>query len=389
MTNYKLKEIGKIVTGKTPSSKEAGVISDEESEYLFVTPRDMNQQEKVISRTERYITNKVSSSFDKIILRGKSICVSCIGTVGKVFMVNKPSITNQQINSITSIDDRKCNADYLYYLLSTMSEEIQNLAGGTTMPIVNKSAFENLEIALPDTTTQNKVANILSGLDERIASNNRTNDNLEKQGSLLVDDYFSKCLDEVSLSTILSFANGFAFSSKDYLESGKYKIVTIKNVQDGKIDPAGASCLNEIPERMNKDCELKVGDILLSLTGNVGRVGAVCDGNLLLNQRVAKIIPNNSTILPLLYFIFRQDSMKNTLESISKGTAQQNLSPVETLKLKIKFDAEKADNYSAILEPILNKIIGNNIENRRLIKLRDTLLPELLNGKIDVSNIDI
>ena len=53
MTNYKLKEIGKIVTGKTPSSKEAGVISDEESEYLFVTPRDMNQQEKVISRTER------------------------------------------------------------------------------------------------------------------------------------------------------------------------------------------------------------------------------------------------------------------------------------------------------------------------------------------------
>jgi len=204
-----------------------------------------------------------------------------------------------------------------------------------------------------------------------------------------VDDYFSKCLDEVSLSSILSFANGFAFSSKDYLESGKYKIVTIKNVQDGKIDPAGASCLNEIPERMNKDCELKVGDILLSLTGNVGRVGAVCDGNLLLNQRVAKIIPNNSAILPLLYFIFRQDSMKNTLESISKGTAQQNLSPVETLKLKIKFDIEKAGNYSAILEPILNKIIENNIENRRLTKLRDTLLPELLNGKIDVSNIDI
>ena len=192
MTNYKLKEIGKIVTGKTPSSKEAGVISDEESEYLFVTPRDMNQQEKVISRTERYITNKVSSSFDKIILRGKSICVSCIGTVGKVFMVNKPSITNQQINSITSIDDRKCNADYLYYLLSTMSEEIQNLAGGTTMPIVNKSAFENLEIALPDTTTQNKVANILSGLDERIASNNRTNDNLHEMCLLFYRELIDK-----------------------------------------------------------------------------------------------------------------------------------------------------------------------------------------------------
>lgn len=178
MTNYKLKEIGRVITGKTPSSKEAGVMSDEKSEYLFVTPRDMNRQEKIISTTERYVTDKISSSFDRIMLKGRSICVSCIGTVGKVFMVELPSITNQQINSITEIDSDKCDTDYLYYLLSTMPEEIQNLAGGTTMPIVNKSAFENLEINLPDLATQKRIARILSEIDRNITMNNRINDNL-------------------------------------------------------------------------------------------------------------------------------------------------------------------------------------------------------------------
>ena len=188
---------------------------------------------------------------------------------------------------------------------------------------------------------------------------------------------------------MLDFVNGFAFSSKDYLDQGRYKIITIKNVQDGKIDSAGASCLNEKPDRMKPECELRIGDILLSLTGNVGRVGAVCEDDLLLNQRVAKIKPKNQALLPLLYFIFRQESMKSHLESISKGTAQQNLSPVETLKQKIKFNQEETISLSKTLQPILEKIIKNNIENQRLTKLRDTLLPELLNGKIDVSNIDI
>lgn len=178
MTHYRLKELGRIITGKTPSSKESGVISDYKSDYLFVTPRDMNQQEKEIVVTERYITGKVSPSFNKIILRGQSICVSCIGTIGKVFKVTSPAITNQQINSITDINLEKCDPDYLYYLLSTMTEEIENLAGGTTMPIVNKTAFESLEVELPELSMQNKAAEILSRIDDKITSNNRTNDNL-------------------------------------------------------------------------------------------------------------------------------------------------------------------------------------------------------------------
>lgn len=205
----------------------------------------------------------------------------------------------------------------------------------------------------------------------------------------MLDDYFSRCNEEIELANLLDFTNGFAFSSKDYLDSGKYKVITIKNVQDGRIDSAGSSCLNEKPAKMRPECELKIGDILLSLTGNVGRVGAVCEDNLLLNQRVAKINPKDAEMLPFLYFLFRHDDMKNTLESISKGTAQQNLSPVEALKLKIRNNSAEAVKLTRTLKPVLKKIISNNIENRHLTALRDTLLPELMNGKIDLSKVEI
>lgn len=142
----------------------------------------------------------------------------------------------------------------------------------------------------------------------------------------------------VSLSDIMRFDNGFAFKSSTYRPSGQYRIITIKNVQDGCIDSAGAAFIDSIPSGMKSNCILHVGDVLLSLTGNVGRVGIVCETDLLLNQRVAKIVPHEKVLLPFLYFAYRQPCMKTQMESIAKGTAQLNLSPIETLKLTIPYE---------------------------------------------------
>ena len=133
---------------------------------------------------------------------------------------------------------------------------------------------------------------------------------------------------------------------------------------------------------------LNIGDVLLSLTGNVGRVGIVCEDNLLLNQRVAKIIPKSDDLLPYLYFYFRLPESKLSLETIAKGTAQQNLSPVETLKLFIPYD-EKIAKICPILSSLFNKIIENQKQNISLSALRDALLPKLMSGEIDVSAVRI
>lgn len=140
---------------------------------------------------------------------------------------------------------------------------------------------------------------------------------------------------------------------------------------------------------MKTNCILQIGDVLLSLTGNVGRVGIVCENNLLLNQRVAKFVPHRKELLPFLYFIFRHPSIKTQIESIAKGTAQLNLSPIETLNLSVPFEKTKALELSKVLSPIYQFIISNNQQNILLSSLRDELLPKLMSGEIDISDIKI
>lgn len=214
------------------------------------------------------------------------------------------------------------------------------------------------------------------------------NNNLEQQAQALVNEYCSSTNSEVALGSIMNFVNGFAFQSKSYQKSGKYQIITIKNVQDGKIDSQGAAYINEVPTKMKAECYLQVGDILLSLTGNVGRVGIVFEENLLLNQRVAKFT-SPKDVLPLLYFYFRLPETKTSLETIAKGTAQQNLSPIETLKLNFPYDENKAIILSRDLKPMFDSIVANNIESSKLAQIRDCLLPMLMSGELDVSNIDL
>lgn len=168
---------------------------------------------------------------------------------------------------------------------------------------------------------------------------------------------------------------------------GKYKIITIKNVQDGLVDSSGVSFVDELPSGLNPACVLNFGDVLLSLTGNVGRVGIVTEANMLLNQRVAKLQPHKLELLPFWYFLFRQVEIKDHLKNISKGTAQQNLSPVETLKTRIFFDEKIATEYSEIITPAFLRIAENFKESSHLAKLRDSLLPKLMSGELSVSNL--
>lgn len=215
------------------------------------------------------------------------------------------------------------------------------------------------------------------------------NDNLEHQASLLVGQYMESTNSRVPFSDIMSFDSGFAFRSSTYLPSGKYRIITIKNVQDGYIDSTGAAFIDNLPPKMKSSCLLDIGDALLSLTGNVGRVGVVCEENLLLNQRVAKIVPKDKALLPFSYFIFRQPGIKMQLISIAKGTAQLNLSPVETLNLMVPYEKESARPLSLTLTPLYQTIIMNTQENIVLASLRDALLPKLMSGEIDVSDVKL
>ena len=212
---------------------------------------------------------------------------------------------------------------------------------------------------------------------------------LEELGQALTCKYLDSCISNCLLSDILELGNGFAFKSGAYTESGRYKVLTIKNVQDGNVDCSSSNRLDELPIKMKEHCKLKPGDVVLSLTGNVGRVGIVAETSCLLNQRVAVLLPRDEHCLAGLYFIFRQQSFRSEMIGIAKGTAQANLSPVETLRLSISYDESTFQELSAILRPVFDGILVNKIESLKLAEFRNLLLPKLMSGEIDVSKIGL
>lgn len=175
--NYKFGEIGKIVTGTTPSTKVKEYY--DEDDYMFIGPSDLKNG-KNIQYCEKSISNYAYEKYKDRFINEKSICIDCIGSdMGNVSITTQKCLTNQQINSITSIDKKFFNFEYIYYVCSMMKKYFHQIGGnGSTMPIINKTQFENIEIKVPELIYQNKIVNILKNFDKKIELNNQINNNL-------------------------------------------------------------------------------------------------------------------------------------------------------------------------------------------------------------------
>ena len=171
----KVKELGRIVTGKTPKT------SDRENyggEIPFLTPSD-DMSVKYMFNTGKTLTEKGKLSVKGAIIPKDTVCVSCIGSdLGKVVITTSETVTNQQINSIV-VDKNKFDKDFIYYAMLILGKELNfHSKTSTAVPIVNKTNFSNYEINCPDIRIQKRIAAILSSLDEKISENKAINENL-------------------------------------------------------------------------------------------------------------------------------------------------------------------------------------------------------------------
>ena len=329
---------------------------------------------------------------------------SSVGRTTFVRRVVHPMTLNPQLVVLKNISE---NAEFLsYYIKSALFQSVlKSIVVGSAIPTLSQKNLANLIINVPkEVAYQRRIASILSSLDRKIELNNKINADLEEMAQAIFKNWFvdfepfkdGKFVDSElgmipegwkvgSIGDIVEFQNGFAFSSKDFSEYGEYKIITIKSVQDGCLLSEGSSKISEYPTKMPAYCKLQSGDILLSLTGNVGRCCLVTEPHLLLNQRVAKIKAKESFDNSFSYALFRLKETKELLISISRGTAQANLSPVEASKLPMVIPSKDArKKFSMFSDSIMDKIISIHIENRTLSTLRDTLLPRLMSGELEV-----
>src|SRR5437868_3674533 len=184
---FTLNDIGRIITGKTPPTSVQAYFN---GDIPFVTPSDMDGR-KVISETERYLTEDGAEAVKGAKLPKDAVMVSCIGSdMGKVALAGKDCVTNQQLNSIIVNEDH-C-PHYIYYNLSNRKNELRSLAGsGSAQPILNKGHFSQLTICCPPLKKEEQaIAQVLGTLDNKIELNRRMNETLEAMARALFKSWF-------------------------------------------------------------------------------------------------------------------------------------------------------------------------------------------------------
>lgn len=183
---------------------------------------------------------------------------------------------------------------------------------------------------------------------------------------------FSDEWEEVKMGDILSVKNGYPFKSEELKEEGQYKIITIKNVQDNYVNEENTMKLSELPSDLQDHQKLSVGDVLISMTGNVGRVGIVKDDNLLLNQRVGLLDPSDTTDRFFISSILTHPSFKNHLEYSGQGTSQANVkkSDIEEYTAPIPQNIKEQEQIGEFFKKLDQYIELHEglLEDRKLLK---------------------
>ncbi len=402
-------DLGQIVTGKTPPTKN--------NEYwggkiMFITPKDI-QATKHIFKTERYVTSEGKVAVRGAILPKGSICVSCIGNIGYLGITTEECISNQQINSI--IVNETNDIDFVYYLLKSLWAYFKNYEGqSTALSILNKTQFSKIKVQIPNIEVQKKIASVLKILDEKIELNNAINNNLEQQAQLLFKSWFvdfepfngtmPSDWEVVPFEKIVDFQNGYAFKSKELLNepsSDCYQVFKQGHIaRGGGFIPDGTK--SWYPKRLASKLErfvLKKGDILMAMTDmkdNVAILGNTAimpiDNEYIVNQRVGHLRANGykGITYPFIYLLTNSIDFLIDLRSRANSGVQVNLSSAEIKASQTVLPSEKVNTaFSEITLPMFEAIISNQLENQRLAQLRDTLLPRLMSGELDVSDIEL
>ena len=222
-------------------------------------------------------------------------------------------------------------------------EQIRRLAQGTKIYSINSGNFSECYIGIPSKVEQSKIANLLLAVDQRLAAQIKIIEDLKKLKSAISNKLFARkdlLEKQITISEIGTLKNGYAFQSSTYNPAGSYKIITIANVSGERyIDIDSCNCIMRIPEDIQTHQVLKQDDILISLTGNVGRVSLCTEGNYLLNQRVGLLQLKQGVNREYIYQALSCRRFEQTMISCGQGAAQMNIGKGDVEDYTIPYSA--------------------------------------------------
>jgi len=270
-------------------------------------------------------TGGYMTSVNECLYEGETTFIGRKGTINKPFYYNGKFWTVDTLFYTHSF--KRVIPKFVYCLFQTINWLRYNEASG--VPSLSKDTIEKIKVRIPQLDEQKKIAKLLSLLDERIATQNKIIEDLKKLKSAISKYLFArKDLLEttICLSNIATLKNGYAFQSGKYNALGKWKILTITNVPGERyINDEDCNCIINLPNDIQDHQVLKEGDILISLTGNVGRVSLCKNGNYLLNQRVGLLQLAKNVNQEFLYQILSSQRFENSMIACGQGAAQMNI----------------------------------------------------------------
>ena len=416
----KLKDVTTIISGGTPSTKKAEFWNGSIS---WITPKDLSGYNKMyISKGERNITDSGLKNSSAYLIPKGSVLFSSRAPIGYVAIANNELCTNQGFKNFIC-DESKIDNIYLYYWLKNNVKTIEEFASGSTFKEISASKISNIEIELPSLTTQKKISNILSSLDKKIELNNQINNNLQELINNTFIEYFVnynvdnnnlECVETESgiipinwyygtLADIVEFSNGYGFDSKKMLEKPEKDSYAVFKM--GNINIGGGINKDKTKSWIKRtDCEniekfiAKKGDILMCMTdmknsGNplLGHTALIDkDGEFVINQRVGILRCTKGISYEYVYTLSNLDFFINDLRSRANSGVQVNLTTSGICETRLLIPSKDIlKKFDLIAKPLYEKKFVLMQENETLENLRDTLLPRLMNGQIDLDNIKI
>lgn len=411
-TIRKLSELGRIVTGKTPSTS---IRKYYDGEYMFVTPSDLHPG-FVINSSARTVTLDGMKSVASNTLRGKSVLIGCIGSdMGNVAMTVVDCLTNQQINAITDIDNDIVTPEYLYYWLRLQKDYLFSISSGTGTPIVPKSDFEKIEIPVPDIATQQRLMKIPLLLDQAIQINRAINVNLASSLEVIYTYWFVQFeFPDQNGMPYRASGGGMKWNAdlKREIPAGWQVGSIIDNPLSKPIKPGVDKFSEKIYLATADVKDTAIGEgTLVSFDNRENRANMqprrlsvwfakmkASRKHLFLSDAAESII--QSTILSTgfiglacndeesfcyLSALVADQRFETAKDCLAHGATQQAVNNTDLKSLRILLPSQQdLKRFARIAGPMIRQMNTITIENKRLEELRDWLLPMLMNGQVNV-----
>ena len=383
---YKLSEVMDLIGGGTPKTTKPEYW---DGDIPWLSVKDFNNDFRFVYETEKHITELGLNNSSTKLLKAGDVIISARGTVGEIATIPFPMAFNQSCYGLRAKKEI-VTADFLYYLIKHNIHVLKKNTHGSVFDTITRDTFAGIEVDIPDMDSQTKIAEILSNIDEKIEVNVRINENLEQQAQTIFANEFLS-LESLpdgwkrgSLIDIADYLNGLAMQKyRPAADEVGIPVLKIKELRQGSCDATSELCSPNI----KTNYIIHDGDVIFSWSGSL-LVDFWCGGICGLNQHLFKVTSN--VYAKWFYYAWTKHHLERFIAvAADKATTMGHIKRDELSKAEVLIPNETDYNrIGALLHPIYDLIIKTRIESKKLAETRDTLLPKLMSGEIDISEVD-